>query len=253
MVSLVQSIILSVIQGITEWFPISSSGHLALVQNYFGFQNISFDVFLHLASIFAVMIIFWKDILKLFDLRKKENFRYIYLIIIATIPAGIIGYLFKETIGGFFSSMIYLGIFFMISGILVYSTKFSREKKENINFLDSVFIGIFQAIAILPGISRSGATISSSMHRGIKKEEAVKFSFLMAIPVVLGASFLELKNLNVSGVSYFVLILSFFITLIVSLVAIKTLMRIIKSDKFYLFGIYNFLLGVLVLALSFWK
>lgn len=253
MISLIQSLILSIIQGITEWFPISSSGHLALVQNYFGFQNLSFDVFLHLASIFAVLIIFWKDIWRLADLRKKENIKYILLIISATVPAGIIGYLFKETIEGFFSSMIYLGIFFMISGILVYSTKFSKERKEKINFLDSIFAGIFQAIAILPGISRSGATISSLMHRGIKKEEAVKFSFLMAIPVILGASILELKDFSVLEVDYFIIVLSFFVTFIVSLITIKTLLKIINSEKFYLFGVYNFLLGVLVLVLSFWK
>ncbi len=253
MVLLIQSVILSIIQGITEWFPVSSSGHLALVQNYFGFQNLSFDVFLHLASIFAVLIIFWKDIWRLADLRKKDNFRYILLIILATIPAGIIGYLFKEFIEKFFSSMIYLGFFFMISGIIVYSTKFSKERKEKINFLDSIFAGIFQAIAILPGISRSGATISSLMHRGIKKEEAVKFSFLMAIPVILGASILELKDFSISGINYSVLILSFFITLVVSLITIKVLIKIVKSEKFYLFGVYNFLLGVLVLVLSFWK
>lgn len=251
MVLLIQAIILSIIQGITEWFPISSSGHLALVQNYFGFQNLSFGVFLHLASIFAITIIFWKDIFRLLNLKNKENLKYIFYILISIIPAGIIGYLFKKQIEGFFSSMLYLGIFFIISGILVYSTKFSMERKNKIDFFDSIFIGIFQAIAILPGISRSGATISSSLFRGLKKEEAVKFSFLIAIPVILGASILELEDLSVSGISYELLITSFFITFIVSFFTIKILMKIINKEKFYLFGIYNFVLGVLVLILNF--
>ncbi len=251
MVLLFQAIILSIIQGISEWFPISSSGHLALMQEFFGFQNLSFDVFLHFASIFAVIFIFWKDILRLLNLKNKENLKYILYILVAIIPAGIMGYLLRKQIEEFFSSMFYLGIFFIISGILVYSTKFSKVKKEKVGILDSVFIGIFQSIAILPGISRSGATISSGMFRGLDRKEAVKFSFLIAIPVVFGASILELKDLTLSGISYALLILCFFITFLVSLFTIRLLMRIIKSEKFYLFGIYNFVLGVLILIWNF--
>lgn len=251
MVSLIQAMILSIVQGITEWFPVSSSGHLALLQNYFGFQSLSFDVFLHFASILAVLVIFWKDIILLLNIKKRENLRYILLIILGIIPAGLVGYLFRDQISGFFSNIYYLGIFFIISGILVYSTRFFKVKKENFSWFDSLFIGIFQAIAIVPGISRSGATISSGMFRGLSKSEAVKFSFLMAIPVVLGASLLELGDLVIADINYYILIISFIVTFLVSLFAIKILLRIIKSDKFYLFGIYNFVLGVLVLGWSF--
>jgi len=260
MVSLIQVIILSIVQGITEWLPISSSGHLVIIQNIFGFQNLSFDVFLHFSGILAVLVIFWKDITRLLDIRKKENIRYILLLILGIIPAGIVGFLFRHEIEGFFSSLFYLGIFFIISGILVYSTRFfkKREKiekreKEELSWFDSLFIGIFQAIAILPGISRSGATISSGMFRGISKEKAVKFSFLMAIPVVLGAAVLELKDISVVNISYFLLIVSFILTFLVSLFTIKILLKIIKTDKFYLFGIYNFILGILVLIWSFFR
>lgn len=250
---LFQAVILSIIQGISEWFPVSSSGHLAIMHNIFGFQNLSFDVFLHFASIFAVILIFWKDIIKLLNIKNKENLRYIFYIAIAIIPAGIIGYLFKKQIEGFFSSIFYIGIFFIISGILVYSTKFSKEKKEEISLFDSIFIGLLQAIAILPGISRSGATISSSIFRGVSKKEAVKFSFLIAIPVILGASILEFKDLTLSNISYFILLLCFFITFITSLFTIKILMKIIKSEKFYLFGVYNLVLGILILIWNFLK
>ena len=104
MVNLTEAIILSIIQGITEWFPISSSGHLAIIQNLFGFQNLAFDVFLHVSSILAIVLIFWKDILNVLNIKKKENLKYILMLIIAIIPAAIIGMLFKDVIGGLFSS-----------------------------------------------------------------------------------------------------------------------------------------------------
>jgi undecaprenyl-diphosphatase len=251
MIELIQAIILSIIQGITEWLPISSSGHLAILQNIFGFQNLAFDVFLHLASVFAVIIVFWEDIVQLLHLNKKENIKYIGLIIIGIIPAGIGGFLFKTQIENFFSSLFYLGIFFMFSGILIYLTKFSSSRKGKLNFLDSVFMGVFQAIAILPGVSRSGATISSGLFRGINKKSAVKFSFFMAIPVILGASLVELKDTALSQISYSILIVSFILTLLVSIFTIKLLLKIIRGEKFYLFGIYDFILGALVLFCSF--
>lgn len=250
MIALFQIIILSVIQGIAEWLPISSSGHLAILQNLFGFQNLAFDVFLHLASILAVIIIFWKDITGLFNFKKKENLRYIGLLIIGIIPAGIAGILFEHQIENFFSSFLYLGIFFIVSGVLIYSTKFAKVKKEKLNFFDSIFIGIFQAIAIVPGISRSGATISSGLFRGLNKEEAVKFSFFMAIPVILGAALVELKDTALSQINYSFLIISFAVTLLVSIFAIKLLLKIIKGDNFYLFGVYNFLVGALILIFN---
>jgi len=250
MLELLQAIILSIVQGITEWLPVSSSGHLALLQNVFGFQNLAFDVFLHLASIFAVIIVFWKDIIKLFNFKEKGNLKYIGLLIIGIIPAGIVGVLFKNQIAAFFSSLLYLGIFFMFSGILIYFTKFSKVHKEKPNFLDTIFIGIFQAIAVLPGVSRSGATVSSGLFRGISKEGAVKFSFFMAIPIILGAALIELKDTALSQINYITLIVSFVVTLLVSIFAIKLLLKIIKGDKFYLFGIYDFILGACVVIFS---
>jgi len=251
MISLFQAIILSVIQGICEWFPISSSGHLAIFHNIFGFQSLSFDVFLHFASIFAVLFVFRRELISILDLKKQENFRYVLLLIIGIIPAGIMGILFKDFIEGFFSSLFYLCIFFIVSGVLIYLTKFFKQKKENINWLDSLFIGIFQAIAILPGISRSGSTISAGLIRGVNKEEAIKFSFLMAIPLILGAGILELKDIFISNIDYSILLISFLVTFFTSLFVIKILLKIIKSDKFYLFGIYNFVVGILVLIWSF--
>lgn len=248
MINIIQVIILSIVQGVTEWFPISSSGHLAIFHNIFGFSSLSFDVFLHFASILAVIFIFFNDIIDIF---KKKQIKYILLIIIAIIPAGIIGFLFKSQIEGFFSNLLFLGIFFIISGGIVYSTRFAKEKiDKKLTWFDSLFIGIFQAIAILPGISRSGATISSGLFRGLKKAESVRFAFIIAIPVILGASLVEAKDIVFGDISYVYLISAFIITFIVSLAAIKLLLKILKSERFYWFGIYNAIVGILLVIWS---
>jgi len=249
MVELIHAIILSIIQGISEWFPISSSGHLAIVQQIFGFQNLAYDVFLHFASILAVIIIFRKDI-KL--ILKFDNASLIYIrnMIIALIPAGLIGLLFRDEIGYIFSNMIFLGIFFIFSGIIIYSSKYALEKKQKLNFIDSIFIGLFQSLAIFPGISRSGMTISSGLFRNLKKEAAIKFSFLLAIPLILGASIFEFDNLILQEINYSILLISFILTFLVSFISIKVIINIIKKDRFYLFGIYNISLGILVLIIN---
>ena len=249
MVTLIDAIILSIIQGVTEWFPVSSSGHLALAQQLLGFQNLSYDVFLHFAGIFAVLFVFKRDVLKLMSFNNK-SLKYIGLLVIALIPAGIIGFYFSDLIEGLFGNMQFLGVFFIFSGILVYSTKFSVEKKSEISNKDAVFIGLLQALAVLPGISRSGMTISTGLHRGISKRAAIRFSFLMSIPLILGASVLKARDLVVSEIDLSILFVSFVITFLVSLVTIKMLIKIIRSDKFYLFGVYNVVLGIVVLIIS---
>jgi undecaprenyl-diphosphatase len=249
MVSLIEAIILSVIQGITEWFPVSSSGHLALMQQFFGFQNLPYDVFLHFAGIFAVLFVFKREILKLLSFN-RVSLKYISLLVIALIPAGFVGFLLSDWIENLFSNMTYLGIFFIVSGLVVYSTKFSIERKSDINNKDAWFIGLLQVLAILPGISRSGMTISAGLFKGVSKRAAIRFSFLMSIPLILGASALKAKDLMISNINLSILVISFIITFFVSLITIKLLIKIIKSDKFYLFGIYNIILGLVVLIVS---
>lgn len=250
MISIFEAFILSIIQGITEWFPISSSGHLAILHNIFGFQNLPFDVFLHVACLFAVIVVFRKEIISLFNLKDKDSRRMLLGLAIATVPAVIVGFFLKDFIEKFFSSMLLLGIFFMISGLIVFSTRFTKEKKQKMNYLDSLFIGIFQALAIFPGISRSGSTISAGLLRGINREKAIKFAFLLSIPVIFGAAFIELPSVHFAEISYGILTFSFIITFIVSLFAIKLLKLLVYKEKFYLFGIYNFVLGFILLLSS---
>jgi len=253
MVSITQAIILSIIQSITEWLPISSSGHLALMQHFFGFQNLAFDVYLHFASILAVIYVFRLDILKLLDLKDKKNREYVGYLILALIPIAIVGFFLRNKMEAILSDMLLLGIFFVISGVIVLSTKFMKEKKSKVTSLDSLTIGIFQALAIFPGISRSGATISAGLFSGLKKEQVIKFSFLLAIPTILGATVLELGSIAAADISIFALIISFIITFFVSVFAIKLLLKIIRKQGFYWFGFYNILIGVLILIFLAWK
>lgn len=248
-VSLFQALIYSLVQGIAEWLPISSSAHIAILQNIFGLQNFSFLIFLQFASILAAVVVFWKDIVNLFNFKDKENLRYWGFLIVALIPVVIIGYFFRNQIAALFLNLFYIGIFLMASRIIVYLTKFTHHKEgKKLNFADSIIIGLFQgASALLRGITRSGSTISAGMYRGLKREEAVKFSFLIGIVAIFGASLLEARNLVLGDINYSILIVTFILTFVISIFAIRILLRIVKGDKFYRFGIYDFILGILVL------
>ncbi len=245
MVTLIEALILSVIQGITEWFPVSSSGHLALMQSVFGFQDLVFDVFLHFASILAVVVIFWRDIV---GLLRRGNWNYIGLIIVAVIPTFLFGLLLRDYIIKSFHSLFFIGLFFVFSGIVIYSTRFSKERKSKVRSVDALFVGLMQVFALFPGISRSGMTISGGLFAGLKKEEAIRFSFLLAIPVILGASLAEAGQIFTSSIDYWILLLSFVVTFLVSLVTIKLLFLAIKSEKFWWFGVYDIVLGLIVLV-----
>lgn len=252
MVSLFQALVLSIIQGVTEWFPISSSGHLALMQEIFGFQDLGFVVYLHFASILSLVIFFGKDIVELLKF-KPENRDYMLKIIIALIPAVIVGFLYRENIRYAFGNFLFMGLFFMIFGFFIYSTKNARELKNGPSKTDSLIIGISQVFSLFPGISRSGMTMGTGLTMGLKKEEAIKFSFLLAIPIIIGATLVEAQEITLSGIPHSTLFTSFTVTLLTSLLMIKLLIKIVRNDKFYLFGIYNMILGLIVFTWSFFR
>jgi len=247
MVNFIQALILSFVQGITEWFPISSSGHLAIAQELLGVQDLGFVVYLHFASVLAVVILFWKDIINLF---LHKEWSYILKIVIAIVPVGIAGFLLREYVRDAFNDLFFSGVFFIIFGFYIYFTKYTRVSKSKPSISDSIFIGIAQMFALFPGVSRSGMTMGSGLILGLKKKEAVLFSFLIAIPVIFGASLLEAKEIALLDIHFTVFLTSFTVTLLTSLLTIKFLIRIIESDKFYLFGIYNIILGFVVIFRS---
>lgn len=240
--SLIQTLILALTQGITEFLPISSDGHLNLVQHLFGLRpSLSFDVFLHLATFFSVLFFFRKKLPYFFS-----NLKYI---IVGTIPAVIVGFFFKDQFTTIFASPKLLPLFFLITAIFVFSTKFIKKKDKKITYLPALIIGIFQAVAILPGVSRSGLTIFSAMLLGLSPLNAFNFSFSLFIPVTAGAILLEAKDILSPSILSINNLIAFILAFIVGLIAIKLLEKTLTGNKFWYFGIYTLILAFILLIL----
>jgi len=242
---MLNEIILAIIQAATEFLPISSSGHLALVSNLISKPDLFFFTALHIASLIAVIIFTRKEIAHLLSFSKKYGKMWIYLII-ATVPAAAAGFFLKGAIEKMFSSFLFMGIAFIFTGFILFLTKFAKAH-SHLNMKNSFFIGLFQALALFPGVSRSGMTISSALFLGIEREEAVKFSFLLFIPLSLGAFALEAAEGAYFNLSIAV---SFITCLIFSLIFLNILLLVVKKEKFWLFSFYCFAMGLISLFLS---
>jgi len=248
-----QSILLGIVQGLTEFLPVSSSGHLVLFQKLLGFAEppIFFDTLVHFATLLAVVFYLRKDIINIL-MNLKKNLNLIWLLILGTLPAVIFALLFKDYIESSFNSLWMLSAGFFITAALLFITKFLEEGRKDlqkIDWKDSVIIGAFQAIAILPSISRSGATISSALYRNIKREDAFKFSFLLSIPAIFGAMVLQIFDFNWQKLNGGVLpnILGFVAAAIFGFLSLKLLEKIIKTGKLHYFAIYCFVLSLVIL------
>lgn len=261
------ALLLGILQGLTEFLPISSSGHLVLAKellNINNVANIEFEVFVHFGTFISVIIVFWKDIKLIFKAlfgalknplkinnhyRESENFRIIVFILIGTIPAGVIGIIYDKQIGVLFNDSKFVSVMLLVTGSILYLTKFAKPKEDKkVGFLPSVFIGIAQALAILPGISRSGITISVGLFSGISRENAAKFSFLLSLPVILGATILkmvEVINNNTSLEQYLIYLAGTISAAVSGYVAIKIVMNVLKQKKFSWFSFYCFIIGIL--------
>jgi len=264
-----KSIILGIIQGLTEFLPISSSGHLVLVENYIGFKSpgILFEVLLHFATLVAIVIVFAKRIGKIIKsiftsririkgknwIVKDENLALFFYLLWASIPAAIVGIFLKSGIEKLFSNPLVVSIMFLVTGCLLFSTRFIKiKKKHKHNDFSATLIGIAQAFAIIPGISRSGATISAGLWTGISREASAEFSFILVIPAILGAMVLEIKELTLSiehGLIniYLVGALAAFIT---GLCSLLFLLRIVKKGRLHYFSYYCWLVGIATLVLK---
>ncbi|MDP4039041.1 MAG: undecaprenyl-diphosphate phosphatase [Candidatus Pacearchaeota archaeon] len=247
---LISALILAVVQGITEWFPISSSGHLVLIEKLLGFSGgLVFEVALHFGTLMAVFVYFGRDITEivrdLFSFKfKTEHGRMGLFLILASIPAGIAGYLIKD----FFDAISSLGITalgFAITGILLLITSFSGVRKGNMNSVKVLGIGIAQAVSIIPGISRSGATISSGVLLGLSEKNAMKFAFLMAIPVIFGANIIAIGTKTLPPTLIWATLVSF----IVGLLSIHLVFKYVLTSRknFKWFGFYCLILAFVLL------
>lgn len=249
----IQTVILSLVQGFTEWLPVSSSGHLVIAENLMGLSTpVGFYAILHVGTLLAVIVFFWRDIKEilksLFSFKvKDENFKFFLYVLIGTVPTAIIALLFLKFFESLFSTTRAVGIGFLITGFFLLLSKLKKDNKK-LNWLSSLLIGTAQGISIVPGISRIGSTMSTGLASGISKKEVFKYCFLLSIPTMIGWSILEYKGLIQSGLGAYSFI-GMLISAISGYIAIKIVHKIFSYEKFYLFAIYCFLAGLLVLTL----
>ncbi|MBN2281907.1 MAG: undecaprenyl-diphosphate phosphatase [Candidatus Marinimicrobia bacterium] len=262
----IESLLLGMIQGLTEFLPVSSSGHLVIFQKLLGIasDNLAFEIIVHLGTLMSVFVVFYNDLLNLIKslcigIRnpksayiQDEYFKLAIQIMVGTIPAVFAGLLFKDFFERIFHNSSLVGITLIITGAILLSTKFLNKIDKKLSLINSLLIGTGQALAIFPGISRSGTTISTALFCGISKREAARFSFLLSIPAILGAAVLEIKDLIISGISgqqILSLATGFLSSFLVGYLAIRFLLNIINKGKFFWFAPYCFLAGLFVLIL----
>jgi undecaprenyl-diphosphatase len=258
------AILLAVLQGLTEFLPVSSSGHLVLAQQLLNIHNpqiVSFDVFVHFGTLISVVIVFRKDILEMLysifkavstlqlknEYDSKEYFRLSIAVILGSIPAGVIGVLFRRQIQETFSDPKFAAMNIVITGLILFLTRLAKpEKRKKVGILSSLVIGIAQAIAILPGISRSGSTMSVALYLKITPVQAARFSFLLSVPVIAGAALLEICQFAQHGTTlgFLPILLGVVISACAGYVAIKLLLKIMEKGKFSLFSFYCLAIGI---------
>lgn len=260
-----QALLMGIFQGLTEYLPVSSSGHLAIAGELLGVEDpdkvMSFTVAVHVATVLSTIVILWKEIVwilkGLFHWNGKLNMeqKYALNIIISMIPIGIVGVCFKDYIEEAFSGLVVVGCCLIVTSVLLGFSYFAKPRtKENISTLDAFIIGIAQAIAALPGLSRSGSTIGTGLILGNKKESLAQFSFLMAIPPILGMALLDVKDMMevgvaeaMAGISGAALVVGFVAAFITGCLACKLMIELVKKGKMIWFAIYCAIVGIAVL------
>ena len=259
-----ESIILGIVQGIGEFLPISSSAHLILIRFLFGFQALdpsfekAFDVALHFGTLIAVLFVFWEDWLKLckgvinLTFKKKKNFegKMFWYLVIATILGGIIGLLLDTFVGDGLKKPIIIAIALIVMGIILYVVdKKSKTETtyEKMTFKQTFLIGLSQCLAFIPGVSRSGITMTTGRAMGIDRESAAKYSFMLSAPIVFAATLFKIGDF-VFNVPFFVGVLASFI---VGIIVIKWLLNYLQKGSFKIFAIYRVIFGIIILIFAF--
>ena len=255
-----EALVLGLIQGLTEFLPVSSSGHLELANAVFGIkpaESFYFTIVVHGATVLSTLFVFWQVILKLikgiFQFKMNEETNYVGKIAVSMIPVLFIGLFFKDFVESMFQgNLIATGIEFLITALLLALAHFIKPKERNITYLDSFIIGIAQAIAVVPAISRSGATIATGLLLGNKKEEIVKFSFLMVLIPVIGANLMEITkgNTTTGRINILVLVIGFLSAFISGYFACKWMINLVRKSKMIWFAIYCAIIGLVSIILG---
>jgi undecaprenyl-diphosphatase len=263
--SVLNAVLLAILQGFTEFLPVSSTGHLVLAQELLNLhdpQMIIFDVFVHFGTLISVVFVFWKDILEITrsfikafatmklkeEYKKTEYFRLGAAIIIGSIPAGILGLLCRRQIEASFTDPKLVAMNLVITGLILFLTRLSKPVAgKKIGIVSAIIIGLAQAVAILPGISRSGSTMSTALYLKISPVRAARFSFLLSVPVIAGASLLEGLEMFKYGstIGLAPLVVGTAVSAIAGYFAIKALLKIMEKGKFSWFSFYCLIVGIL--------
>lgn len=250
---IIEILILAIIQGITEWLPISSSGHLVAAQECLLREQppLIFYVALHIGTLCVVLAMFWRELLEIakalvrLDFKAEEG-RLALFIVVGSIPTGLIGYFFHDIFKSFFYNVLAVGIALVINGSFLFVSE-RRGSGRKLGYLDSLLIGIAQGVAIIPGISRSGLTITAGLLRRVEKETAFRYSFLLSIPAVVGATITESVDLVTLDTDISAVFLGVVVSMIVGYVSLKLLKKLVMRGKFHLFAYYCWMAGIVII------
>lgn len=262
---LIQSLLLGILQGVTEFLPVSSSGHLVLARAFLGADlepGITFEIVVHFGSFLSIIVYYRKLLIEIVgdffasltpaglkegQLLKNENSRLCLYILLSMIPAMIVGFTLKDTIESLFLNPFFISSMLIVTGCILFSTKFVKKTDKEIDGGRALLMGVTQAIAIIPGISRSGSTISVGLFSGLKRDVVANFSFLMVLPVLGGAMILEVKDIYVAGIETVALVslgVGFLASFLSGYIALTYLIKLLKREKFHYFSYYCWAMGI---------
>ena len=253
-----EALILGLIQGLTEFLPVSSSGHLEIGNAVLGIeagQNLTFSIVVHGATVLSIVVVFFRDLKNLLadslTFRYNQSTAYLMKLIISMIPVGIVGFFFKDEVEALFTgNIVFVGTMLLVTASMLVLSHFVRSGKREIGYLDSLIIGIAQALAVIPGISRSGATITMSLYLGNNRDGAARFSFLMVILPIIAANFLDHfgREAEVTdGIAPLPLIVGFLAAFLSGLLACRWMISIVRRGKLLYFGLYCLVIGTIAI------
>ena len=254
---LIETVVLGVIQGLSEWLPISSTGHLKIAEKFLGLEApILFDVILHLGTLTVILLFFRRDVKKILSALTRLDFeteygRLIPLIVVGIIPTAIIGLTFNMFLENFFQEVLTVAVALLACGFFLYSAKAGKERTRNISYFAALVIGIAQGIAVIPGLSRSGLTIATALLMGVKRDEAFKFSFLLSVPAVVGAFgltfYMNFSELAASNLDWIEISAGVAAAMVIGYLALKLLWKVLAKKRFHFFAFYCWALGALLI------
>ncbi len=249
---MIEALILGIVQGLTEFLPVSSTAHLVILPWFFNWggdlNTLTFDLALHAGTLLSLLLCFWRDWIELL-MRKRKLF---YLIILASVPAGLAGFLLNDIVEESLRSPYIISVFLVVGGIIMFLSEkmFKHRSLENLNLSDAVVIGLSQALALVPGVSRSGITISAGLFRGLDRSSSVRFSFLLSTPIIAGATLLHARKM-MTGTNHYHLdlfIAGFAASAITGFIAIKFMMTFFRKYSLNAFVYYRFLLAAVIIS-----